>query len=70
MMMRRRNSYKILVGKSESKRSRQRLKLRWEDNIKMDLKEIGWEVVEWILVDQNRDHWQALVKTVVKLWVP
>jgi hypothetical protein len=41
---------------------------RLEDNIGMDLKEIGWEYVDWI--HQVRDQWQALVNTITNLWVP
>jgi hypothetical protein len=50
-----RNSYKILVGKPEGKRSFGGRTRTWEDNIKIDLREIGWEVVDWINVAQDRD---------------
>jgi hypothetical protein len=60
-----RNAYRILVGKSEGKRPLGRLKRRWVDNIKMDLREIGWDGVDWIDVAQNRDQWRALVNTVL-----
>jgi len=53
-----RNAYNILVGKSEGKRPRGRPRSRWEDNIRMDLREIGWDDVDWIRVAQNRDQWQ------------
>jgi hypothetical protein len=43
---------------------------RWYDNIRMDLREIGWEVVDWTHVTQDRDQWQALVNTVMNLQVP
>jgi hypothetical protein len=43
---------------------------RWEDNIKMDLKEIGWEDVYWIHLDQDRGQWWDVVNTVMNLWVP
>jgi hypothetical protein len=43
---------------------------RWEDNIRMDLREIRWEGVDWIHLAQNRDQCQALVNTVMNLWVP
>jgi len=49
------NTYKILVGKPEGKRPRGRLRRRWEDNIKMDLSEMGCEGVGWIHLDQARD---------------
>jgi hypothetical protein len=63
-----RNAYKILVGKSEGRLGR--LRHRWVDNIKMDLREIGWVAMDWIDLDQDRDQWRALVNTVMKLWVP
>jgi hypothetical protein len=40
---------------------------RWEDNIRMDVSEIGWEGVEWMLLDQDRDQWRAVVNTVMNL---
>jgi hypothetical protein len=43
---------------------------RWEDNTEMDLREIGWEGVNWIHLAQDRDQWWALVNTVMNLWVP
>jgi hypothetical protein len=43
---------------------------RWEDNIKIDLKEIGWEDVEWINLSQDRDQWSALMSMVMKFQVP
>jgi hypothetical protein len=64
------NEYKILVGKPVGKRQLGRLRRRWEDNIRMDLREIGWEGVDWMNLDQDRDQWQAVVKTVMKLRVP
>jgi hypothetical protein len=65
-----RNAYKILVRKPEEKRPLGRCKPRWEDNIKIDFREIGWEGVDWIHVPQYRDQWQALVNMVMNLWVP
>jgi hypothetical protein len=50
-----RNSYKILVGKHEGKRSLGRYRSRWENNIKINLWEIGWEGVDWIDLAQDRD---------------
>jgi hypothetical protein len=64
------NTYRILVGKSEGKRPLRRPRLRWVDNIKIDLREIGWECMHWIALAQNRDQWRALVKTVMKLRAP
>jgi hypothetical protein len=59
-----------LVGKREGKRVLGRPSRRWEDNIKMDLKEIRWEDVDWIHPDQDRDQWRAVVNTVKNLRVP
>jgi hypothetical protein len=57
----------ILVGKPEGKRPLGRR--RWVDNIKMDLREIGWNGVDWIDLAQDRDQWRALVNTVMNLRV-
>jgi hypothetical protein len=57
------------VGKPEGKRSLGRLTHRWEDNIKMDLTEIGWGSMDWINLAQNRDQWTALVNMVMNLRV-
>jgi hypothetical protein len=65
-----RKAYKILVGKPEEKRSLGKTRRRWEDNIRMDLREIGWECVYWIQLAQDRDQWQAVVKTVMYFRVP
>jgi hypothetical protein len=65
-----RNAYRILVGKPEGKRLLGRPRHRWVNNIKMDLREIGWEGVDWIELDQDTDQWRALVNTVMNLWVP
>jgi hypothetical protein len=65
-----RNAYRILVGKPEGKRPLGRLRRRWVDNIKMDLREIGWGGVDWIDLAQDRDQWSALVNTVMNLRVP
>jgi hypothetical protein len=62
-----RNAYRILVGKPESKRPLGRR--RWVDNIKMYLREIGWDGVHWIDLAQDRDQWRALVNTVMNLRV-
>jgi hypothetical protein len=64
-----RNAYRILVGKPEEKRPLGRPRRRWVDNIKMDLREIGWDSMDWIDVVQERDQWRALVNTVMNLWV-
>jgi hypothetical protein len=64
-----RNAYRKLVGKSEGKRPLGRPRHRWVDNIKMDLREIGWNGVDWIELAQDRDQWRALVNTVINLRV-
>jgi hypothetical protein len=58
------------VGKPEGKRPLGRTICRWVDNIKMDLREIGLNGVDWIDVVQDRDQWRAFVNTVMKLLVP
>jgi hypothetical protein len=63
-----RNAYRILVGKPEGPLGRPRR--RWVDNIKMDLREIGWDGVDWIDLAQDRDQWRVLVNTVINLRVP
>jgi hypothetical protein len=64
-----RNEYRILVGKPEGKRPLGRPRRRWEDNIKMDLRERGWSGMDWIDLAQDRDQWRALVSTVTNLRV-
>jgi hypothetical protein len=64
-----RNVYKVLMGKPEGKRSLGRPRPRWKDGIRLDLREIGWESVDWIQLAQDRDWWQALVNTVMNLQV-
>jgi hypothetical protein len=58
--------YKVLLGKPEGKRPLGRLRRRWEDGIKIDVKEIGWE---WIQLAQDRGRWHALINTVINLRV-
>jgi hypothetical protein len=65
-----RNVYRILVGKPEGKRPLGRSRRRWVDNIKMDLREIGWDAVYWIDMAQDREQWRALVKTELNHLVP
>jgi hypothetical protein len=64
------NAYKILVQKPEEKRPLGRRRCRWEDNIRIDLREIGWEVVEWFHLVQDRGQRRAFVNTIMNLWVP
>jgi hypothetical protein len=65
-----RNAYRILVGKQEGKRQLGRPRRRWVDNIKIDLREIGWDGMDWIDLAQDRNQWRALVNTVMKLLAP
>jgi hypothetical protein len=64
-MSEKRNAYKILAGKPEGKRSLGRPKRRWEDNIRMDLRERGWDGMDWIDLAQDRDQWRALVNNAI-----
>jgi len=64
-----RGIYRVLVGKPEGKRQLGRPRLRWEDNIKMDLQEVGCGGMDWIELAQDRDRWWALVSTVMNLRV-
>jgi hypothetical protein len=65
-----RNAYRLLVGKPEVKRPLGRPRRRWVDNIKMDLREVGWGDVNWIGLAQDRNRWRALVNSVLNLRVP
>jgi hypothetical protein len=65
-----RYTYRIFVGKPEGKILLGRPGRRWVDNIKMDLREIGWDGVDWTDMAHDRDQWRALVNTVLKLRVP
>jgi hypothetical protein len=58
------------VGKPEGKRPLGRPRHRWVDNIKMDLREIGWAGVDWIDLARDRDQWTAIVDMVMNLRVP
>jgi hypothetical protein len=64
-----RKVYKVLVGKPEGKRPPGRPRRRWEDEIRMDLREIGLEGVDWIRLAQDRDRWRAVVSAVMNLRV-
>jgi hypothetical protein len=65
-----RGAYRILVGRPEGRRQLGRPRRRWEDNIKMDLEEMGWEGLDCIDMAQDRDRWRALVNAVMNLRVP
>jgi hypothetical protein len=66
----RRGVYRVLMGKLEGKRPLGRHRCRWENNIKMDLEEVGCGVMVWIELDQIMDRWRALVNAVMNLRVP
>jgi hypothetical protein len=62
--------HRVLVGKPEEKRPLGRPRHRWENNIKMDLQEVGWGRGDWMELAQDRDSWRALVGTVRDFRVP
>jgi hypothetical protein len=66
----RRGVYRVLVGRPEGKRPLGRPMHRWEDNIKMDLRKIGIDGVNWIQLAQDMVQWRACVNTVMNLRVP
>jgi hypothetical protein len=66
----RRNAYRILVGKPEGRRPLGRPRCRWVDNIKMDLREVGWDGRDWIDLAQDRDRWRGYVNAVMNFRVP
>ena len=66
----RRGVYRVLVGKPEGKRPLGRPRRRWEDNIKMDLQEVGCGGMDSIELAQGRDRWRALVTAVMNIRVP
>jgi hypothetical protein len=65
-----RGVYRVFVGKLEGRRPLGRPRHRWEDNIKMDLREVGCGCVDWMELAQDRDRWCALVSAVMNLRVP
>jgi hypothetical protein len=69
-MGKKKNLYRLLVGKPQGKRPLGRPRHRWIDNIKMDLLETGFSVVDWIGLAQDRYRWRALVNAVMNLLVP
>jgi hypothetical protein len=64
-----RGVYRVLVGKPEGKKPLGRPRRRWEDNIKMDLQEVGCGGMDWIELAQDRDRWRELVNAVMNLGV-
>jgi hypothetical protein len=65
-----RGVYRVLVGRPEGKRQLARPRRRWEDNIKMDLREIGIDGANWIQLAQDRIQWRVFVNTMMNLRVP
>jgi hypothetical protein len=65
-----RNAYRIMVGNPAGKGPLGRPRRRWVDNIKIDLREMGWNGMDWIDLAQDRDQWRALVNAVMNLRVP
>jgi hypothetical protein len=66
----RRGVYRVLGGRPEGKRLLGRPRHRWDYNIKMDLREVGWVGMDWIDLAQDRDRWRAPTKAVINLRVP
>ena len=65
-----RSAFKMLTGKPTEKRPLERPRHRWEDNIRMDLEEIGIKAGNWANSAQDMDYWRALVNVALNLWVP
>jgi len=65
-----RGVYRVLVGKPKGKRPLVRPRRRWVDNIRMELQEVGFGCMDWIVLAQDRDRWRTLVSTVMNLRVP
>jgi hypothetical protein len=65
-----RGVYRVLVGKPEGRRPLGRPRHRWADHIRLDLREVGCECVDWMELAQDRDRWRALVSAVMNLGVP
>jgi hypothetical protein len=69
-MGKQRNAYRVLMEKPEGRRPLGRPRHRWEDNIKMDLKDIRWEGLDWIRLSEDRaSSERAVLNTVVNIWV-
>jgi hypothetical protein len=65
-----RDIYSVMVGKNEGRKSLGRIRLRWEENNKMDLQDVGYGGMDWIGLALNRDRWRAFVNAVMNLRVP
>ncbi|KAJ4428135.1 hypothetical protein ANN_24149 [Periplaneta americana] len=70
LMGKSRNAYRVLFGRPEGKRPLERPRRRWEDNIKLDLREVGYDDRDWINLAQDRDRWRAYVRAAMNLRVP
>ena len=66
----RRGAYRVLMGKLEERRPLERPRRRCEDNIKVNLREVGWGNIDWISLAQGRDRWRAVVNAVMNFRVP
>jgi hypothetical protein len=64
------DAYRVLVGEPEGKRQRSVPRLRWEDNIKIGLRKMGWGGMDWISMAHDKDQWRALVNKTVNLRAP
>jgi hypothetical protein len=64
-----RNAYQMLVCKPEGKRLHTRPRRRWEGNVRIIVREIGWQGMDWIHLAQDRDQWRAVVNTIMNIWV-
>jgi hypothetical protein len=69
-MVEKTNVYRIFVGKPEGKRPLGRPRYKWVDNNKKDLRDIGWDGVDWIYLTQDREDWRAFVNTAMNFRVP
>jgi hypothetical protein len=65
-----RGAYRILVGRTEGRRPLGRPRCRWENNIKVDLQEVGWVGMDWIDMAKDRDRWRDFVSSVMNIRVP
>jgi hypothetical protein len=64
-----RKVYNVLMGKPEGKRPPGRPRRRWDDGIRMDLRETGWGSVDWTQLAQYRDRWRSVLSAVMSLWI-
>jgi hypothetical protein len=62
-------AYGDLVGRPERNKPTGKPRRSWEDNIKMDLQEVGWGAMKWIDLAEDRDRWRVVVNAVTNLWV-